>query len=235
MTAANGLKFFSTSAHPCSYLPEQQAVTLFADPKSKLSEHIYSELSDLGFRRSGNYLYRPHCGPCQACVPVRIPVDRFAPSRSQQRNWKLNQDLEVSQRAPVFDEEHYALYERYIRERHFDGDMFPPSEEQYRSFLNSDWCNTRFYEFRLHGRLLAVAACDQLEQGLSAVYTFYDPDEGKRGLGTYAVLWQIEETRRLGLYALYLGYWIKNCQKMRYKIAYRPIELLINHEWLLAR
>jgi arginyl-tRNA--protein-N-Asp/Glu arginylyltransferase len=134
-----------------------------------------------------------------------------------------------------FREEHYALYERYINARHADGDMYPPSVEQYASFLTSDWSKTSFIEFRLHEKLLAVAVCDELEGGLSAVYTFYDPDYEKRSLGTYAVLWQIEESRRRQLPSLYLGYWIRDCQKMSYKIAFRPIELLINGEWLVAR
>lgn len=232
---ATGVKFFSTTAHPCSYLEGEQAITLFADPKSRMDGRLYSELSDLGFRRSGNYVYRPHCSHCNACVPVRLPVDRFQPNRAQQRVWKRNADIDVRSVPPVFDEAHYALYERYIIERHSDGDMYPPTEEQFRSFLTSDWSDTRFYEFRAGDKLLGIAVCDVLEEGLSAVYTFFDPDEEKRSLGTYAILWEIGETRRLGLPSLYLGYWIKNCQKMSYKIAYRPIELLINNEWLTAR
>lgn len=232
---ATGVKFFSTTAHACSYLPGEQAVTLFADPKSRMDQRLYSELSDLGFRRSGNYVYRPHCSHCNACVAVRIPVEYFKPNRQQQRVWKRNQDLAVRSLLPEFSQEHYELYERYINERHSDGDMYPASIEQYSSFLTSDWSDTLFYEFRAGDRLVAIAVCDQLENGLSAVYTFFDPDEAKRSLGAYAILWQIEETRRLGLPSLYLGYWIKNCQKMNYKIAYRPIELLINNEWLTAR
>lgn len=232
---ATGVKFFSTTAHACSYLPGEQAITLFADPKSRMDDRLYSELSDLGFRRSGNYVYRPHCSHCNACVAVRIPVDRFQPNRQQQRVWKRNQDLTVRALPPLFRADHYALYARYIRERHSDGDMYPPSEEQFTSFLTSDWSDTCFYEFRAGERLLAVAVCDVLENGLSAVYTFYDPDESRRSLGTHAILWQIEETRRMGLSSLYLGYWIKNCHKMSYKIAFRPIELLINNEWLTAR
>lgn len=235
MTAASGLKFFSTTAHPCSYLPGEQAITLFADPKSQMSRSMYTELSDLGFRRSGNYVYRPHCEGCQACVPVRIPVDRFQPNRQQSRIWKRNQDVTVATCGPAFREEHYALYAEYINSRHSDGDMYPPSVEQYSSFLTADWGETFFCEFRLEGRLIGVAVCDKLDNGLSAVYTFYDPKEARRSLGAFAILWQIEETRRLGLPSLYLGYWIKNCQKMNYKIAYRPIELLINNEWLTAR
>ncbi|HEX4870251.1 MAG TPA: arginyltransferase [Moraxellaceae bacterium] len=232
---ATGVKFFSTTAHPCSYLEGEQAITLFADPKSRMDGRLYSELSDLGFRRSGNYVYRPHCNHCNACVPVRIPVERFAPNRQQQRVWRRNADLTVCALVPAFREDHYALYERYITERHSDGDMYPPSEEQFNSFLTSDWSDTRFYEFRAGDKLVAVAVCDVLDDGLSAVYTFFDPDEAQRSLGAYAILWEIEETRRLGLASLYLGYWIKHCQKMSYKIAYRPIELLINNEWLTAR
>ncbi|MCC2638892.1 MAG: arginyl-trna-protein transferase [Moraxellaceae bacterium] len=200
-----------------------------------MDRRLYTELSDLGFRRSGNYVYRPHCSHCNACVPVRIPVARFEPNRQQQRVWKRNADLTVTVMAPTFQEEHYALYARYINERHSDGDMYPPSVEQFNSFLTSEWSDTRFYEFRAGDKLVAVAVCDLLEEGLSAVYTFFDPDEAQRSLGAYAILWEIEETRRLGLGSLYLGYWIKNCQKMNYKIAYRPIELLINNEWLSAR
>jgi arginine-tRNA-protein transferase len=232
---ATGVKFFSTTAHACSYLKGEQAITLFADPKSRMDQRLYSELSDLGFRRSGNYVYRPHCGHCNACVAVRIPVEYFTPNRQQQRVWKRNQDLTVHLLEPEFSQEHYELYERYINERHSDGDMYPASVEQYRSFLTSDWSDTLFYEFRDAGKVVAIAVCDLLENGLSAVYTFFDPDEARRSLGAYAILWQIEETRRLGLPSLYLGYWIKNCQKMNYKIAYRPIELLINNEWLTAR
>jgi arginyl-tRNA--protein-N-Asp/Glu arginylyltransferase len=220
---------------PAAICRASRAVTLFADPKTSMDRRLYSELSDLGFRRSGNYVYRPHCGSCQACVAIRIPVERFTPNRQQLRVWKKNQDINVQWCDARFREEHYALYERYINARHADGDMYPPSVEQYASFLTSDWSKTSFIEFRLHEKLLAVAVCDELEGGLSAVYTFYDPEYEKRSLGTYAVLWQIEESRRRQLPSLYLGYWIRDCQKMSYKIAFRPIELLINGEWLVAR
>lgn len=232
---APGVKFFSTTAHPCSYLPGERAVTLFVDPKSRMDSRVYSNLSDLGFRRSGNYVYRPHCVGCNACVPVRLPVYDFVANRQQKRVWKHNADVVVRELKQEFNDEHYRLYERYINERHSDGDMYPPSEEQYSSFLISDWSDSVFYEFRAGEKLLAVAVCDKMISGLSAVYTFYDPDEAKRSLGTFAILWQIEEAKQLGLPYLYLGYWIKNCQKMNYKVAFRPIEFLINNEWLKAR
>lgn len=207
-------------------------MTLFADPKVSVNHTLYSELSELGFRRSGNYLYRPHCKHCCACIPVRVPVDKFVPSRKQKRVLRRNQDLEVHRVPAHFNPEHYHLYERYISARHRDGDMFPPSAEQFSSFLLSDWGNTYFYEFRLQGELLAVAVCDEMQNGLSAVYTFYAPEENDRSLGVHAILWQIQEARARGLPALYLGYWIKECQKMNYKTDYKPLEMFLNNQWI---
>lgn len=231
MTDLSNVKFFVTPQHRCSYLPRQDAVTLFADPKINVNGALYGELSELGFRRSGNYLYRPHCRQCTACVPVRIPVERFSPSRRQKRILKRNQDLEIAHRPATYTDEDYDLYCRYIEQRHSDGDMYPPSHEQYNSFLLSEWSSTRFYEFRHQGTLLAVAVCDIMNNGLSAVYTFFDPDQAKRSLGVMGVLWQIEEAKRMELPDVYLGYWIKECEKMSYKTEYRPMEMFINQRW----
>lgn len=233
MTAVSGLKFFSTSTHACSYLQERQAVTLFADPKVLYDLTTYGDLTEIGFRRSGNYLYRPHCHDCNACIPVRIPVDHFSPNRRQRRVLANNQDIRVHTVAAELSPEHYALYERYICARHSDGDMYPPSIEQYMSFLTSQWSETLFHEFRVDGRLLGIAVTDALPwRGLSAVYTFFDPDEARRSLGAYAILWQIEEARRRAMPYLYLGYWIRECQKMNYKAEYRPLELYWNDMWV---
>ena len=165
-------------------------------------------------------------------VPARIPVNAPELSRQQKRILKRNADLQVRGVRPAFSEELYALYANYIEKRHADGDMYPPSREQFNTFLVRDLPFSRFYEFRLDGRLLAVAVTDVLPNGLSAVYTFYDPDEERRSLGRYAILWQMGEAARLGLKAVYLGYWIKNCRKMNYKTEYRPIELLVNQRWV---
>jgi arginyl-tRNA--protein-N-Asp/Glu arginylyltransferase len=232
MTDLSAIKFFVTPLHKCSYLPRQDAVTLFADPKVSVNHSLYSELSELGFRRSGNYLYRPHCKHCCACIPVRVPVHKFVPSRKQKRVLKRNQDLDVRRVPAHFNPEHYQLYERYISAKHRDGDMFPPSADQFSSFLLSDWGNTFFYEFRLQGELMAVAVCDEMQNGLSAVYTFYAPEAGERSLGVHAILWQIQESLVRGLPALYLGYWIKECQKMNYKTEYKPLEMFLNNQWI---
>ena len=232
MTDLAHLKFYATRPHDCSYLEEEQAVTLFLDPQQQADEHTYARLSELGFRRSGEHLYRPHCPQCKACVPARIPVDQFVPNSQQTRIYKRNRDLQVTATRPRLTEEIYQLYSRYIRTRHADGDMYPPSREQFRSFLVSDRHFCEFHEFRLDGRLLAVAVTDRLSNGLSAVYSFFDPEESRRSLGRYAILWQVEEARRTGLPALYLGYWIRNCRKMSYKTEYRPLEMLLRERWV---
>lgn len=232
MTEEASLRFYATQPHACSYLAGEQATTLFLDPGLDVDSELYARLSESGFRRSGEHFYRPHCEQCSACIPARIPVALFTPKRQQRKVMARNRDLTVTPARPRFTEEYYALYQRYIEQRHADGDMFPPDREQFSNFLVRDLPYTRFYEFHRCGQLLAVAVTDVLPNGLSAVYTFYDPDEERRSLGRFAILWQIEECRRLGLSALYLGYWIKNCQKMSYKTQYRPIELLVKQRWI---
>lgn len=231
MSNLSTLRFFTTPAHNCSYLEDRQATTLFVDPQARITPALYSELSLMGFRRSGDFLYRPHCNGCNACIPARIPVDRFRPRRRHRRTLRDNRDLEVVQEPAGFAGEYYQLYSRYIEQRHVDGDMYPPSEEQFQSFLVSSWSDTRFYSFRRQGELLAVAVTDRLNDGLSAVYTFFQPDLPRRSLGNQAVLWQIEECRRLGLPYLYLGYWVRECEKMAYKSDFHPLEILIDGEW----
>lgn len=232
MTELARLKFYATQPHACSYLPNEQATTLFLDPSQPMNGQIYAELSELGFRRSGDHLYRPHCQLCKACVPARIPVARFRPSRKQNRVLKRNLDIKVSRCDPGFTEERYQLYARYISERHADGDMFPPSRGQFSTFLVSNLPYAFFYEMRVEDRLIGIAVTDVLPNDMSAVYTFYDPSEEKRSLGVFGILWQIAESRRLGLDAVYLGYWIKGCRKMSYKTEYRPIELFVNQRWV---
>jgi arginine-tRNA-protein transferase len=197
-----------------------------------MSSGLYSQLSLLGFRRSGSHLYRPNCSNCNACIPARVPTSRFVPKRNQRRCLKRNGDLLVQELPDINSDECFDLYRRYIETRHHDGDMYPPSRDQYQSFLSAEWGVTRFYGMFDGERLVGVAVADLLDDGLSAIYTFYDPDLPERSLGTYAVLWQIEQTRELGLEYLYLGYWIKQCQKMAYKIQYRPLELYINGSWV---
>ncbi|HEX9585752.1 MAG TPA: arginyltransferase [Gammaproteobacteria bacterium] len=230
-TPSQRLLLFATPPHACGYLPSRAATTVFADPRVANSPGMYTVLSSHGFRRSGDHLYRPQCAECSACVPVRIPVRRFRPRRSQCRVWKRNADLEVVARDAAFDPSHFELYRDYMHARHRGGSMDNPGPEQYRGFLCSSWADSQFLEFRLGSRLAAVAVCDRLGNGLSAVYTFFDPGLSNRSLGAYAILWEIEQTRRLGLDWLYLGYWIEASSKMRYKSTYRPQQRLIDGRW----
>ncbi|OOZ39431.1 arginyltransferase [Solemya pervernicosa gill symbiont] len=227
----NSLAFFASQEHDCSYLDDHVARTLFADPEAALTPAIYDKLIELGFRRSGDHLYRPQCPECDACWSARIPVAQYTPKRSDRRIVKLNSDLTVTRAEASFDEEHFALYSRYLNARHPDGSMAESSSEEYINFLTSNWSETQFNEFRLYGKLLAVAVTDRVANGLSAVYTFFDPEEGKRSLGKYAIQWQIEACIKEQLTYLYLGYWIENCQKMAYKGDYRPLEYFRANLW----
>ncbi|WP_111643026.1 arginyltransferase [Marinimicrobium alkaliphilum] len=231
MSDLSNLKLYATQPHPCSYLEDEEATTIFVDPQAPMDKMLYSQLSQIGFRRSGGHLYRPHCAQCRACISCRVPVSAFVPSRSQRRCWRRNTDIEIRPVSDIQTDEHYSLYAEYIAERHRDGDMYPPSQSQYEAFLSSEWGTTGYLEFRLDGRLLGVAVFDQLNDGISAVYTFFDNHHPGRGLGVYGILAQIELARNMGLDYVYLGYWIKACDKMNYKTRYRPLELLINRRW----
>jgi arginine-tRNA-protein transferase len=229
--AQQQLPLYQTPPHACGYLPELIASNVFVDPAVPLDAHSYGSLLSQGFRRSGSHVYRPWCDNCQACVPVRLPVAEFRASRSQRRAQQANSDLEIRSLPARFHPEHYALYQAYTRQRHEDGDMASASETDYRDFLIAPWADSRFLEFRLDGRLLAVAVTDVVDDALSAVYTFFDPQLPQRSLGVVAILTQIELARREGLPWLYLGYWIGNCRKMAYKARYRPLELLHGGRW----
>jgi arginine-tRNA-protein transferase len=231
-SSLRNLKVYTTYPHSCSYLPEREATTLFVDPRTPMSGSLYSQLSLLGFRRSGSHLYRPNCGSCSACIPARVPVAKFSARRSQRRCWRLNGDVEVRELEDIQSDVAFDLYQRYIETRHHDGDMYPPSREQYQSFLSDEWGVTRFFGMYLENELVGVAVADAMDDGLSAIYTFYEPSLHARSLGTFAVLWQIEAARDLGVNYVYLGYWIKQCTKMAYKTQFRPLELYVNGNWV---
>jgi len=228
------LQLYLTGEHDCSYIDGLQARTLFVDPLARVDGERAQWLQQIGFRRSGQHFYRPACRGCQRCVPVRVPVSEFVPNRSQRRNLKRNAtDLELRYRSAELDTEHYALYERYLLQRHGDGDMADDvSVETYMRFLLAPWGGTtRFIEMRRDDALLGVAITDVFSDGLSAVYTFFDPDYAERALGIYAVLSQIQEAKHLGLSYLYLGYWIGESRKMRYKDNFRPIDAWDGGNW----
>lgn len=231
MTGEKRIRLYSTRPHPCSYFDDREAKTLFVDPDISISDSLYSQLSQRGFRRSGNHYYRPNCEDCQQCIPCRVPVAEFSFSRNQRRLLNRNADLKVVNQS-FLAEDAYELYERYINARHLDGDMYPASRDQFASFIAEKRNNTEYIHFYDKERLVSVAVCDPVEDGLSAIYTFYDPEDGRRSLGKYAVLWQIRSCQERGLPFVYLGYWIRDCDKMRYKTNYRPIELLMSQRWI---
>jgi arginine-tRNA-protein transferase len=234
-SAGRHLALYLTGEHPCSYLRGRRARTLFIDPSARIDGATYQVLVDQGFRRSGAHVYRPACRGCSACIPVRLPVDEFTPDRPQRRNWRRNApDIRIDDTPPVFDECHFALYRRYLSARHPEGSMADDaSEESYRRFLVEPWGGaTRFMEFRLNDTLIGVAVTDVLDEGLSAVYTFFDPRFSDRAPGTFAILAQIERARSLGRTYLYLGYWLHESRKMQYKDRFRPIEAWNGRLWL---
>jgi len=226
------LGFYISKPHDCSYLPDQQAVTLFANPDSNVDTLQYSLLAHYGFRRSGSLFYRPRCPACEACTPIRVLVNRFQPRRGQRRIWNRNTDLKITACPGEFSQEHFSLYKRYIGSRHSGGGMDTHDDDKYREFLFCPDIDTIMYEARLADRLLAVAVVDRLSDALSSVYTFFDPAEARRSLGVFTILWTIAEARRLGRRWVYLGYWIQETRKMAYKDQYRPFEKLEGGKWI---
>jgi arginine-tRNA-protein transferase len=224
--------FYTTAPLPCPYLPgrtERKVVTEIVGPDA---DTMHDRLSRAGFRRSHNIAYAPVCPSCQACVPIRIPVDQFQPDRTLRKIAKANAGLEGYRVPARATAEQFQLFQRYQQARHGDGDMASMSFYDYRAMVEDTPIETFIVEFRdQHDRLVSACLTDKLGDGLSAVYSFFSPGLEKRSLGTYAVLWLIERARVQRLPYVYLGYWVQESRKMAYKARFKPSEVLMNGVW----
>lgn len=225
------LQFYRTAVYPCSYLAGERAISEVATPAHLINTEVYGELVRSGFRRSGLFTYRPNCEACKACVPVRLPVARFTPNRSQRRSLRAHDSLEARELPLMYVEEHYRLYQRYQTSRHSGGGMDQDNDQQYSQFLLQSGVDTRLIEFSEHGVVRMVSIIDVLSDGLSSVYTFFDPDIQGASFGTYNILWQVAQSAANRLPYVYLGYWIRDSRKMAYKANFRTIEGLIKGAW----
>lgn len=225
------VRLFQTLPHACGYFPARTAQNLVLDPAAPDLPTLYALSLARGFRRAGGHVYHPHCPHCSACEPCRIDVARFVPDRSQRRCLAHNADITLAETPPGITDERHDLYARYLHARHPGGGMDEASDEDFTQFLAAPWSPTVFLELRLAKRLVAVAVTDVCSTGLSAVYTFFEPEMPGRGLGTLAILRQVELTRARGLPHLYLGYWIANHPKMGYKARFHGLQVLRAGGW----
>ena len=228
------LSFFITPPHDCPYLDNETSKTIFLSPEINPDQLLYTALINQGFRRSGEHVYRPNCDECKACISVRIPVSKYQFSRSEKRVLKKSQGFRFSTEPANFNQQHYLLFDKYISERHRDGDMFPTSPRQYKEFLLNDWLETSYlniFDLRT-SQLVGCSVFDTVNDGLSAVYTYFDPGYEKFSLGKLSILKLIELANQHNLPFLYLGYWIKDSAKMAYKGNYRPIECFVENRWV---
>ena len=224
--------FYTTAPLPCPYLPGRTERKIVTELSGTEAEALHERLSRAGFRRSHNIAYAPVCPGCQACVPIRVVSEDFTPDRTQRRILRANADLTISEMPARATAEQFTLFQRYQKNRHADGDMAAMGYYDYRAMIEDTPISTGILEFRdSQDRLLGACLTDWLADGLSAVYSFFDTDEDKRSLGTFAVLWLIGRARSLGLPYVYLGYWVPESRKMAYKARFRPSEILMSGAW----
>ncbi len=227
----NPIRLFETVIDECPYLEDKKSASILVDPDHKVEPALFSMLSRSGFRRSGNMLYAPKCPDCKACVSVRIPASRFEASRGQRRVWRKNIDISVTIEDVRFEQAHFDLYLKYQRHRHSDSSMCDDDPQKYIGFIESNYAASKFLCMRIGGELIGISVLDQFEGGLSAVYTFFDPDYSNRSIGTYAILYSIKLARMHEIPFVYLGYWIDQSSKMDYKRQFKPLQGYIDKKW----
>lgn len=230
---ADDLVFYShNEPSSCSYLAGEASNSIFPDPRTELGAELLNQLHINGFRRSGRLVYRPQCPSCNACWSARVINSEFSPGKSQRRVLKRNQDISFRWTDPQFTQEHYHLYQKYINGRHAGGDMHPASEEQYKDFLIDGYGSHKFLEARdRDGALMGACVVDQFYDGLSAIYSYFEPEQQRRSLGQLFVLALIQFGQQAGLPYTYLGYYVKGSAKMEYKANYQPLEVFRDNQW----
>lgn len=227
----NPIRLFETVVDDCPYLADKKSASILVDPDHQVDSTLFTMLSRSGFRRSGDMLYSPKCPDCNACVSVRIPVARFKASRSQKRVWRKNVDLTVTVEDVDFQQQHFDLYLKYQRFRHPESSMCDADPDKYIGFIDSYFSRSKFLCFRQADQLIGISVLDQFEGGLSAVYTFFDPELSQRSIGTYAILYMIKLCRVRDIPFVYLGYWIDGSEKMDYKRKFKPLQGYVERQW----
>ncbi|MBT6140456.1 MAG: arginyltransferase [Nitrosomonadales bacterium] len=225
------IKFYVTTKYGCGYIENRSAQSMVATPYTSIGSDIYDDLIYKGFRRSGQYVYKPHCEECQECIPIRLSPTLFVISRSQKRVIKKHAHITAKILPLQYSEEHYELYINYQNKRHRSKNDHENDMTDYHDFLIKSNVQSKLIEFRDQGKLVMVTIIDEMENGLSAVYTFYDSTNPKNSLGTFSILWLLNYSLNKKVPYLYLGYWIRKSVKMAYKINFKPYEILINDLW----
>lgn len=230
-TAHNPIRLFETVVDECPYLEDEKSASILVDPDHQIDSALFSSLSRSGFRRSGEMLYAPKCPNCNACISVRIPTDAFKASKSQKRVWRKNSDLRANLEEVRYEQEHFDMYLRYQQHRHPDSSMCDDDTEKYVGFIDSSYSRSKFLTFRLEGRLIGISVLDQFDGGISAVYTFFEPEFSNRSLGTYAILYCLKLAKAHKIPHVYLGYWIDGSGKMDYKRKFKPLQGYKDRQW----
>ena len=236
-------QFYISDPAPCPYISGQTERKVIAYPTGQHAQEQFDNLVENGFRRSQNIAYRPMCEECQACQATRIVVEKFNMTQSMKRIWKKNNDIEAVEVGNVATQEQYELFQKYIKTRHANDAMANMKFDDYNEMISESSVETGILEFRKRNvknnidenKLIAAVLFDRMSDHLSMVYSFFDPLESKRSLGTYIILHHIRKTQREGLQYCHLGYWIQQSQQMKYKNRYLPQERFINNKWVMFR